>query len=249
MLGEFPGEMLRPASSSATFRPASAKRLAAQPPVAPEPTTSASYVSEACADCIVKGIIVPQMNRRELFRQTLLGAAAAAVTRGTGAAREFPPEFDASKELARADWKPAFLDDHQNETLAVFGDMLIPATDTPGAKAALANRFIDQVLAAETHETQKSFLESLAFLDGESFARYRAAFIHLTPEQQNELMTYMAYPHTLETGDENVAGAYRGHAHFSTLKDWVSRAYYSSPVGMQALGYHGSPGGVFEGCK
>jgi hypothetical protein len=33
------------------------------------------------------------------------------------------------------------------------------------------------------------------------------------------------------------------------LKDWVSRAYYSSPVGMQALGYTGAPGGVFEGCK
>jgi hypothetical protein len=189
------------------------------------------------------------MNRRDLFRQAVLGAAAAALTGSAALAREFPSDADASKELARADWKPLFLDDHQNRTLVVFGEILIPATGTPGAKAALVNRFLDAVLAVETHETQKSFVESLAFLDGESFARYRAAFVFLTPEQQTELVTFMAYPHTLETWDENAPGSYRGHAHFGTLKDWISRAYYSSPAGMQALGYTGAPGGVFAGCK
>jgi len=189
------------------------------------------------------------MNRRDLFRQTFLGAAATAVSGGVAAAREFPSDYDASKELARADWKPVFLDDHQNQTLIVFSDILIPATDTPGAKVALVNRFLDAVLAVETHDTQRGFLDSLAFLDGESFARNRAAFVYLTPEQQTELVTYMAYPHTLETGDENAPGSYRGHAHFSNLKDWIARAYYSSPVGMQALGYTGAPGGIFAGCK
>jgi hypothetical protein len=188
------------------------------------------------------------MNRRDLFRQTLLGAAAVA-TAGGASAREFPSDYDASKDLSRADWKPLFLDDHQNETLVAFADILIPATDTPGAKAALVNRFLDEVLAVETHDTQRSFLDSLAFLDGESFGRYRAAFVYLTPEQQAELVTYMAYPHTLETWDENAPAAYRGHAHFSNLKDWISRAYYNSEIGMRALGYTGVPGGVFEGCK
>jgi len=189
------------------------------------------------------------MNRREMFRLTLGGAAAAATTAGAAQAREFPPGYDASRDLARADWKPVFLDDHQNETLVAFSDVVIPATDTPGAKAALVNRFIDEVLAAETHETQRSFLDGLAFLDGESFARHRTAFVYLTAEQQTELVTFIAYPHTLETGDETAPGAYRGHAHFSNLKDWVSRAYYSSETGMRALGYTGPPGGVFEGCK
>src|SRR5277367_5824537 len=103
------------------------------------------------------------MNRRDLFRQTFLGAAAAASAR-LAQAREFPSDYDASKELARADWKPLFLDGHQNETLIAFSDILIPATDTPGAKAALANRFIDPVLPFKTHKTQRSFLDSLAFL-------------------------------------------------------------------------------------
>src|ERR1700691_1957963 len=189
------------------------------------------------------------MTRRDLFRQAFLGAAAVAVPGGVAAAREFPSDYDASKDLARDDWKPLFLDEHQNETLIVFGEILIPATDTPGAKVALVNRFLDAVLAVETHDTQRSFLDSLAFLDGESFARYRAAFVYLTPEQQTELVTFMAYPHTLETWDENAPGSYRGHPHFGNLNDLVSRAYYSSPVGMRALGYTGVPGGVFEGCK
>jgi hypothetical protein len=54
----------------------------------------------------------------------------------------------------------------------------------PRAKAELVNRFNDLVPAAETHQTQTSFLESLAFLDGESFARYRAAFMYPTLERQ-----------------------------------------------------------------
>ena len=188
------------------------------------------------------------MNRRDLFRQAFLGAAAAA-SAGVAPALEFPSDYDASKELARADWKPVFLDDHQNQTLVALSDMLIPETDTPGAKAALVNRFLDRVMAAETHETQRSFLDSLAFLDGESFERFHAAFVHLTPEQQTDVVTLMAYPHTLETWDENVTAVYSGHAHFSTLKDWIARAYYNSEAGMKELGYTGFPHGVFDGCK
>ena len=70
-------------------------------------------------------------------------------------AREFPAGYDTSKELARSDWTPAFLDEHQNETLIALSDLIIPKTDTPGAKEALVNRFIDQVLAAESAQDQR----------------------------------------------------------------------------------------------
>ena len=59
------------------------------------------------------------MNRRELFRQALLGAAGASAAAVAGQARVFPEGYDASKELARADWKPVFFDNHQNETVIV----------------------------------------------------------------------------------------------------------------------------------
>src|ERR1043166_7459328 len=132
------------------------------------------------------------MKRRELLRAGVMGAAAAATLRPTIAGAQNPtqaPELtpaqsgvDASNELAGANWKPLFLDEHQNETLIILSDLIIPATDTPGAKEALANRYIDLVMAAETHENQKSFLGNLAYIDGESMRKYKNTFRYLSRE-------------------------------------------------------------------
>jgi len=188
------------------------------------------------------------MKRRDLFRRTLtvIGAAGAVLP---SSAREFPAGYDASKQLQAAGWKPSFLDPHQNETLVVLSDLIIPATDTPGAKEALANRFIDDLLAAETRETQRDFLNALAYVEGESLARYGAAFVHVTRDQQVELLSYLAYPQSLETWN-SVRSDDRGHQHFTTLKGWISRAYYSSEAGQRELGWDGSPPhGNFTGCE
>ncbi|MBZ5594580.1 MAG: gluconate 2-dehydrogenase subunit 3 family protein [Acidobacteriia bacterium] len=189
------------------------------------------------------------MDRRELFRRTLWGAAgiaAGAVPRA--GAREFPPDYDASRDMARANWKPSFLDDHQNETLLALSDRIIPQTDTPGAKEALVNRFIDRLLAAESRETQREFLEAMAYLDGECMVRYRTAFRYLPAESQVDLLRLLAYPHSLATWGSEAAGESTGYKHFSTLKEWVSRAFYSSEVGMRELGWDGPPHGEFAGC-
>src|SRR5580698_9958317 len=133
------------------------------------------------------------MKRREMLRASVLVGAAAALRPGLSNAQsgaqvsELTPAqngVDASKDLSAPGWKPLFLDEHQNETLIILSDLIIPATDTPGAKEALVNRYIDLVLAADTHENQKAFLNNLAYLDGESMRRYKAAFRYLSREDQ-----------------------------------------------------------------
>ena len=189
------------------------------------------------------------MDRRQLFRRTFWGAAGIAVGGvRSGSARDIPTDADASKDLARADWKPVFLDEHHNETLIALSDRMIPQTDTPGAKEALVNRFIDRLLAAENSDTQRAFLEALAYLDGECMVRYRTAFRYLPAESQGEFLLLLAYPHSLATWGSEAAGESSGYKRFGTLKDWIARAFYSSEVGMRELGWDGPPHGEFEGC-
>ncbi len=185
------------------------------------------------------------MNRRQLLRNTLFSAVGVTAV----SAREFPPQFDDSKELARPDWKPTFLSEHQNQTVIVLSDIIIPETDTPGAKAALVNRFIDLLLAAETRETQQSFLNSLAYIDGEARSRYGDAFINMPQDSQVELLHFFAYPNSLDTWGEGKTGEDAGHGHFENIKGWVSRIFFSSEDGMKALGWNGeTPHGELTGC-
>ena len=54
----------------------------------------------------------------------------------------------------------------QNDIVVAMADVMIPATDTPGAKAAKVNEFIDLILTDwMTDEESKVFLEGLAEAD------------------------------------------------------------------------------------
>ena len=204
------------------------------------------------------------MKRREMLRASVIAGAAAALgpvlsNAQSGAQSAAQPSeltpgqsgVDASKDLAAPEWKPRFLDEHQNETLIVLSDLILPATDTPGAKEALVNRYIDLVLAAETPETQRAFLNSLGYLDGESIRRFKAAFRYLSREDQDILLHGLAYPRTGSgwAGDTN-GGADPGHGHFEALKERIMTAYYSSQIGEKELGWDGAfAHGPYQGCE
>jgi len=200
------------------------------------------------------------MNRRDLLRATVLTGAAAALRPPLVASQTPPPSseltpaqngVDASNEFNVPNWKPLFLDDHQNETLILLSDLIIPATDTPGAKEALVNRYIDLVLAAETPEKQRAFLNSLAFLDGESIRRFKAAFRYLSREDQDDVLHALAYPRNASGWTREVDKAPdAGHAHFEALKGRIMTAYYSSQIGEKELGWDGAfAHGPYQGCE
>ena len=204
------------------------------------------------------------MKRREMLRASVLAGAAAALRPALGNAQSAaqsaaqPSELtpaqsgvDASKEFEGPGWKPLFLDEHQNETLIVLSDLIIPATDTPGAKEALVNRYIDLVLAAETRETQQAFLNSLGYLDSESMKRFKAAFLYLSRDDQDLLLHALAYPRNASnwTGEADV-NPDKGHVHFESLKERIMMAYYSSQIGEKELGWDGAfAHGPYQGCE
>jgi hypothetical protein len=189
------------------------------------------------------------MNRRELLRNSLLTFGAAATVSVPVEALVFASGEDASRDLARPNWKPAFLSANQNETLIMLSETIIPATDTPGAKEALVNRFLDLILSALPATTQQEFLESLAWFDTGSMARYKVPFASLSDGDREDFMNLVAWPHTHVMWQQSEAG-FPGFEHFSRLKRWIAAAYYSSPAGFKEQGWDGWPArGALRGCE
>jgi len=74
---------------------------------------------------------------------------------------------------------------HLNDTVVAMIDQIIPATDTPGAKGARVNEFIDVILTEwATAEERRNFLDGLVGIDKQSQSLYGKSFSENTPEQQ-----------------------------------------------------------------
>jgi hypothetical protein len=197
------------------------------------------------------------LRRREVLGRFVTGGAATVSWRafgspGTPAAGQAPasnsgPTLGCAEppdpSLSAPDWTPRFFDAHQNETVVVLSDLIIPATDTPGAKAAQVNRFIDLLLAAQPPEQQKEYLQALAWLDGYCLNRYGQPFTGLGEAMQKEVLTLLTHPNS----DPQLA---EGIKLFGILKGSIAGAYYSSEIGMlQELKYQTNPFQPdFPGC-
>ena len=133
-----------------------------------------------------------------------------------------------------ANWKPEFFDAHQNETLIVLTELILPATDTPGAKAALVNQYIDLKYTEETPENKEAILQALGWFDGRSLSLHTKPFVSLTEVQQQVILESVAKP--ASSAPENEAGVQA----FELIKGLTIFGYYTSEIGLdQELRYEG----------
>jgi hypothetical protein len=199
------------------------------------------------------------VTRRELIRAAFFAGTASALGPAFSFAQAVKSDItaaargeDGSKALADPSWKPVFLNDQQNQTLIALCDVIIPATDTPGAKGALVNRYIDLLVSVQPAEFQKQFVGALAFIDGESQKQFSKDFVALTLEDQTSLLTPWAYPrqrdHWVEEDEEEVPDP--GQRHFGRVKALIAAAFYGSEIGMKELGWDGTfMHGAYQGCE
>lgn len=194
------------------------------------------------------------INRREMVRRLLGGAGAGIAMPAVAASHPVHKHLADAATLAEADaktvasdWTPEFLDPHQNESLIVLAEHIVP-----GSTRAQVNRFIDMLLSVDTSQNQQKFITSLAAFDAESLNRFGHPFKALTEGQQNELLTFAS---TTEPGLKEGEKDWSWFAvptkppaealhltlrdHLENLKGWISGAYYSSEVGMRELGWTG----------
>jgi hypothetical protein len=153
------------------------------------------------------------------------------------------------------------LDPHQNATVIAISEMIIPATDTPGAKGARVNEFIDLILTDWcTGDACQRFLQGLADTDARSRRMFGKEFVNCTPEQQTELLT--ALDEEL-TELREASGEEREHASpavqeretpvqrnfFYMMKRLTLIGYYTSEIGWtQELGRPPVHIGPYQAC-
>jgi Gluconate 2-dehydrogenase subunit 3 len=169
------------------------------------------------------------MNRRE----ALLALGGAAVLAD--------PLFAASRSLhARLTSGAALkvLDPHQNDTVVAIAEMIIPATDTPGATDAKVNEFVDLALSDWLDaDGRKKFLDGLAEVDDRSRKRFTKDFTTSSAEQRVEL---------LELLDAEVAGLRDADKQGTHREPTASQGFFQMMKRLTLLGYFTSEVGVTE---
>lgn len=186
--------------------------------------------------------VAAPIDRREALRRTslLLGGmisapTLAAVLLGCDTA---PP--------APGGWTPRALSALEATQVATIAGHIIPTTDTPGAREAGVDRFIDRMLAEYySPDSRAAFLRGLAGVDQRSRAARGKAFLDLTAREQLALLTALdAEAYRGETG----SAASRQPSFIRTMKELTLLGYYTSQTGAtQELKYVQVPG-RFEGC-
>lgn len=174
--------------------------------------------------------MIGTMQRRDVFKFTALAASAATIE-----AQEQRSANVAAPPAAA--WKPEAMDAHQSETLAVLGDLIIPDTDTPGARAANVHRYIDLILRDGPAERREEVLSGLNWLDGYAIGKYSKSFVKCSKEEQTAILT------ALDEGREPA-----GSRFFRDAKRLVASVYYNTAIGFRELNKGGRVPKTF-GCQ
>jgi hypothetical protein len=154
-------------------------------------------------------------------------------------------DVDAAQAVMTApSWTPSVLTMRQNDAVIALTELIIPATDTPGAKAALVNRFIDHVLSTADPKERGEFIRGLTWLDERCRARTGKDIAGATAAELTDVVTPLAVEGTGTATDAP------GIAFFRAIKPMTITGYYTTEIGLrQELGDDGRMMlGAFEGC-
>ena len=155
-----------------------------------------------------------------------------------------PAVVQGAAAAASADkWAPRFLSSREDELVTTLAELILPETDTPGARAAQVNRHFDLVLDDETPTVQRAFRDGLRWVEAASRERFNANFVDAGEQRQIELLTEMS------ESSGNIPSP--GHAFFRDIRERTVFAYYTSKIGIHdELEYKGkTPARRMEGLS
>lgn len=177
------------------------------------------------------------MNRRDALNQValLLGGSVVGGVAFLGGCRS---GGEKAAGLVFTPQQISFLDE--------VAETILPATDTPGAKAARVGEFM-KVMVTDCYEEkdQQIFMAGIPTIDEACRKAHGKGFMEATPAQRTSLLTtlheeWKAYNKTKKPEDPN--------HYFGLMKQLTLLGYFTSELGAtQALRYVAIPG-RYEGC-
>lgn len=195
------------------------------------------------------------MQRRELLKSSLLllaAGASASVARAlhAGVHAHGHHQHDHGVNISTVPQNPVF-SEAQHHSVTVLSDMIIPATDTPGASEAGVPGFIETIVGDWYTETERSiFIAGLDQLDvyckkqGNNTFVLVAEDIRVAALQESERIA-QAYTAPMPSSGLAEMGRFvdENAPFFTKLKELVVLGYYTSKIGVtQELAYNPAPG-------
>ena len=123
-------------------------------------------------------------------------------------------------------WSPRLLEPRQGEALARLVDLLIPRTETPGARDARVHEYIDLALSLEELPSRKVFVKGLRWLDPECQKRSGADLVAASEADVVAVLRSVSDEHS-----SHATRLARGAEFFADLKRRTIFGYYTSLEG------------------
>jgi len=180
------------------------------------------------------------MDRREALKRTawiMGGAVSAPAIMGILKGCTAKPTID---------WKPAFLSSDQGVLVTQVAEIIIPKTDTPGAKDVGVPGFVDTLVKdCFPKEDQDNFLSGLKAFDEEAKKEYGDPFAELDAKDQGAFVKKL---HDAAVKAENETTPAPKRPFILHMKELTMLGFFTSePGASQVLQYSPVPG-AYKGC-
>ena len=142
-----------------------------------------------------------------------------------------------ARSLLAEQASPRTLNAHQEATVRMMTELILPRTDTPGATDVGTSAFIDLILTDWCEDAERTnFLNGLADVDARTQKMFGKDFVDCTPQQQSEIMILLGdeMVREIETSPRRRRRALNGAANskfYPMLRRLTLTAYYTSEAG------------------
>ena len=155
-----------------------------------------------------------------------------------------PDELKYEKELLAEE---KFFSAHEMATITVLADIIIPIDDVSGSASEAGVPEFIEFIVHDMPQHQTPLRGGLRWLDSESNRRNAKNFLELQEAEQLAIIDDIAYPQIKyrENGKEVIKGSVKpgmeaGVAFFSLMRNLTATGYYTSKMGVEAMGYLGN---------